>query len=564
MKSRRYQVDAQRAVLDSFQKHQSCLLVMATGLGKTHCAFKIANEIMGDKRVFFMVHEKNLLEQAFQECVRLTGIIPGVERAHERTDESWELHRHKIVIGTVQTLNSRRGRGYRMDKFCPADFGLFVADEIHHGAANTWRRAIDHFASDDCKILGLTATPNRHDGKSISDIFDDCPYQYHIHEAINDGWLANVVVKRHFLENFDISRVSSSCGDFNGKELDDVIQRSGVLAPMARAIFDATPETKTLVFVGRVRQAQQMSNIFNSFQDGCSAWICGDTGEEERETTVKQFKASRLRYLLNVGVCTEGFDVRDIGCVAQCSPTKSLTKYIQMMGRGTRPLLGVVDDIWDDEQNHLGIEGETNPAAIRRQRQKESAKPNLLLIDFVGNCGRHKVVTAYDALGSNYTDRERQRAAALSLHGNNGPIFAAKTLKNARDQLAHEDEIDIRKMRELRVRAQYRVKDLSPFDANGGAGREKQPKSRAWIAPQVRNRLEARGQWRNDLTAAGASWLLKHASPKQQTHLARHGFRTDLLVSQACKIMDVLSNNGWRWPENEPKPEHLLAGKGTM
>mgnify|MGYP005830985349 FL=1 len=109
-----------------------------------------------------------------------------------------------------------------------------------------------------------------------------------------------------------------------------------------------------------------------------------------RQKILREFIRGNIQYLVNVGIATEGFDVPGISVVAMARPTQSRALYAQCIGRGTRPLTGILDGI--------------NESELRRGAIKGSDKPRLTVIDFVGNSGRHSLMSASDVLGGKDVD----------------------------------------------------------------------------------------------------------------------------------------------------------------
>jgi type I site-specific restriction endonuclease len=167
------------------------------------------------------------------------------------------------------------------------------------------------------------------------------------------------------------------------------------------------------------------------------------------------YKASKFQYLVNVGVATEGFDEPGIQCVVLARPTKSRSLFTQMVGRGTRPLPGIVD-LYDD-------------AVERCEAIGRSQKPAIEVIDFVGNAGRHKLITTADILGGDYTEEVIDLAAknaAEKSAATGKPADVATELQQAEHEMARN-----KAMREEAVfrdkvllRAKYSTAKMNPFD----------------------------------------------------------------------------------------------------
>ncbi len=131
--------------------------------------------------------------------------------------------------------------------------------------------------------------------------------------------------------------------------------------------------------------------------------MSGETPVEQRRQIVADFRAGRYRRLCNCDIATEGFDVPTVSLIAMARPLKNKSLYLQCVGRGTRVLPSTVDVFQGPEL-----------AQARRQAIEKSAKTDLVVMDFVGNSGRHELVSLEDALGGDYSKQERKRAKELA------------------------------------------------------------------------------------------------------------------------------------------------------
>jgi superfamily II DNA or RNA helicase len=156
-----------------------------------------------------------------------------------------------------------------------------------------------------------------------------------------------------------------------------------------------------------------------------------------------------------------------------CRPTKSLALYMQVLGRGTRPLPGVVD----------GVETE----AARVEAIRQSSKPDVLVLDFVGNSGRHKIVTALDVLGGKHTVQAREYAARLAQQDDR-PATVPDALERAEADLAFLREMhEMRRLREVKARVAYSATHVDPFQGGlrGTAYHADRPQAEAATEKQV-------------------------------------------------------------------------------
>lgn len=456
MELRPYQQAAIAAAINAWHSHKSTLVVMATGLGKTVTFATLAKlAVERNRRVLVVAHTQELVRQAEAAISKIVGCAVAVEMGEAYSEEG--LYPAPVVVGTVQTLSARRGDRLRVHKFKREDFGLVIFDEAHHSVARSWRSIAEYFdMSPRVRRLGVTATPDRGDGRALGKLFGSCCFQYDIRNGITDGWLVPIKQSMVWVQDLDLSGVGSFAGDLNQGQLATVLEREAVLHGMVYATLDLAKERRTLCFCATVETAKHCAEIMNRHVPGSAAWVSGATPESERKATLSAFKSGSIRYLANCAVLTEGFDDPGIEVIAMMRPTSSRALYTQIVGRGTRALPGVLDGLQSSEE--------------RRQAIANSGKPAMVVLDFCGNSGAHKLVHATDVLGG--TDEETPRAKAVAKVRERVEEAARTGGKiEERDILTiiDEEERAIIEHKEearrslLKVRAAYSVESEDPF-----------------------------------------------------------------------------------------------------
>jgi superfamily II DNA or RNA helicase len=318
-------------------------------------------------------------------------------------------------------------------------------DEAHHAVAATYRRILDHFAA---KRLGVSATPKRADDVALGQVFESVAFRYGIVDAIEDGWLVPVSQQCVKVEGLDFSAVRSLAGDFNEGELEKILTEESILHKVAAPTVELAADAPTLVFCCTVKHAEMMAAVIGRYKPGSAAWLSGATSRDVRRETVQRYKDGKLQFLCNCGLFLEGFDAPVTSAVVMARPTKSAPLYAQVLGRGTRPLPGVVDGI--------------DTAEGRKAAIAASAKRGMLALDFVGNAGRHKIVTAADVLGGRYGTPVREYARE-TVSAESRPVPVAEALDRAEAELALINALAERRRRIL-ARAEYHTREVSPFD----------------------------------------------------------------------------------------------------
>ena len=505
MKLRDYQETAIQKILESWQKFRSCLIVLPTGCGKTVVFGELIHRLLTNKvkvegeqwigqdsvRAMVLAHREELISQAADKVGRISGADVQVEMGEMKVSPMFGQMPH-VVVSTVQTQTAPlggkvkvEGEGeQRMSKFCPDDFGVLVIDEAHHATAKTYRSCIEHYLSNPkCRLLGVTATPDRADESALGSVFDTVAFEYTVTEAIHDGWLVPVKQRLVKVGSLDFSKVSSCAGDFNQGELAQVLEEEQNLHAIAAPTMEICGNRRAIIFAASVKQAERLAEILNrgkrdsglgigdsgSTQDR-AAWVCGMTPKDERRTILEDFKAGRVQYLVNVGVLTEGYDDAGVEVVVMARPTKSRALYAQMAGRATRPsakiadLLGTVGD-------QVKVEGEgeqrMDASSLRRKLIAESDKPECTILDFVGNSGRHKLVSTVDILGGKEIDEDEEEARARAkkrCEESGEAVDMVAELEKSRAEIKAAKAEEARRRKFIQATAKFIEVSVDPFN----------------------------------------------------------------------------------------------------
>lgn len=468
MKLRPYQSDATEQCLKHLVDHTSTICVMATGLGKTVVISAVGQQFSEFGKVLVIAHRAELIRQNADTIETFTGERCDIEMASERAGDPFGLvAASRFISSSVQTQTSRsecpacfsegcdqciRGRRYRFQKFDPMDFSLVVIDEGHHGTAKSYRLVKEWYGRNpNCKFLYLTATPKRGDGVGMGNVCDSVAYQMGILEGIHGGWLVPIRAKYVHVDGLDISRVKKkSTGDLSDGELEKAMIGDGTpLIQVASAI--AKEKRRWIVFTVGKEHSARMTDALRAVGMNAES-ITEDTPPEERKAYKGMLQRGQLDALVGVDVLTEGFDVKEVTGVACVRPTLSVGTLTQMVGRGTRPLAGVVD-------------GPETPEA-RMEAIATSGKPDCLVLDFVGNSGRHKLASVFDVLGGDGLphDVAMARKRAITKGKEFDPLEAVEKAK--RDREKREAELERKRVQRIAECHQYEEKEVDLFGSN--------------------------------------------------------------------------------------------------
>jgi superfamily II DNA or RNA helicase len=518
---------------------KSTLISVATGLGKTVVMAEVAKRWRYG-RVLLLAHREELIFQGANSLSCLMGEEVAIEMADNRSNET-PGQQSRVVVASVMTMIRR------LEKFSPFDFGLLLTDEAHHATAASYRKIYRYFGQNpNLCHLGVTATPDRADEEALGQVYDSVAFEYGILDGINDGWLVPVEQQFVSVDGLDLSGCSADKHDLKDSDVARIMENETLQHKIAHPTIELVGDRPTLVFTASVDHANKTAEIFNRHRSGCAAAINGKTNKDVRREAVKAFCDGTIQYLVGVGVFTEGFDAPNCSAVAMGRPTKSRSLYAQCIGRSTRPLPGTVDG--DVEDRHAAI--------------ASSGKPNSLILDFVGNSGRHKLVCTADILGGKESDEVVDRARNnASKKGR--PVNMAEELEEAREQLIEE----LRKKRAaeeasraaLVARAKYKTMKVSPFDVFDLLPRREPGwhKGRSPTEGQVAalRKFKVSDSEIRDLSFSKASQLLDTlvtrsksdlCSYKQAKLLSSYGLKTDVSFQEASQVIDRLKRNGWK------------------
>ncbi|MBO8173102.1 MAG: DEAD/DEAH box helicase family protein [Bacillaceae bacterium] len=316
---------AQQEALQELEKtleegYDKAMIVMATGLGKTYLAGFFAKKF---SRILFIAHREEILYQAKKS---FENIMP--ERSHGIYNGNVKEGDADCVFASIFTLGMKHHR----ERFSHDHFDLIIIDEFHHAAASSYQKVLDHFQPE--FLLGITATPDRLDGKDVYAICDgNVAYQLHFIEAIQRGWLAPF----HYYGVYDDTDYTQI--RWLGTRYDEEqLLAAQLRKEMAEKIFNAWQkhrQTRTLAFCSSIRQADFLSDYFK--QQGIrSVSLHSRTMEMNRSEAIQRLEEGALDVIFTVDLFNEGVDIPSVDTLLFVRPTESLTVFTQQVGRGLR------------------------------------------------------------------------------------------------------------------------------------------------------------------------------------------------------------------------------------
>jgi DNA repair protein RadD len=381
-KLRPYQEAAVNGVYDYWaaKRGDNPLIVAPTGAGKTAVIAQIIRDAMSfpGTRVMVLTHVKELLEQGAQGLLRM---YPEADIGFYSASIGQKRLDRPITFAGIQSVWKRA------TDMIPAP-DLVLIDEAHMLPKNTETR-YGHFIKElklcnpSVKIVGLTATPYRldsgylHQGEGA--IFDGIAYDIPVGMLMDEGYLSPIISKGG-LKQIDLTNVGKRGGEFIESQLAEAASDPDLVRSMVNEIVTLGADRRAwLIFASGLEHAEMIKAEIEGHGFTCEV-VSGSDAQGDRNRKISSFKAGNIRAIVNVGVLTTGFDHPGVDLVAMARATESTGLYIQIVGRGTRPVYA------------HGYDLETKDGRI--SAIANGSKPNCLVLDFGQNVERHGFIDA--------------------------------------------------------------------------------------------------------------------------------------------------------------------------
>jgi len=314
------------------------LFVLPTGGGKTFTFVYVGQQAVArGNRVLILVHRQELLMQASRS-------LSAMHVRHGLIAAGYPRNGEPVQVASVQTLVRRLHRVARPD--------LIVIDEAHHAVAGSWRKVVSAFPA--ARVLGVTATPIRSDGRGLSDVFDALVTGPTVQQLIDMGHLVRPVVYAPPTA-LDLSGVKRRMGDFDQAELGRRVDKptiTGSAVDHYRKLCDGQP---AIAFCVSVAHAQHVRDQFRAAGYRAEA-IDGSMPDQLRHDAIGGLSTGRVQVLTSCDIVSEGTDIPVVSAAILLRPTQSTGLFLQQVGRALRPAPG---------------------------------KDRAVILDHVGNCLRH-------------------------------------------------------------------------------------------------------------------------------------------------------------------------------
>ncbi len=331
---RAYQAEGKAKIYKLWSEMRSIMYQMPTGTGKTKLFVSIAKDLHNwgvihkdAVKILFLAHRKELIKQIARDVGEKYGLGHGIIMA-----QNMEQRGLPLQIASVPTLINR------IDDWRYKDFDIIIVDEAHHTKASSYIKILKAFPR--AKVLGVTATPYRMSHESFRPEFDELITSWPVARFIKEGWLCDYVyysIRPESKIQMDINSISRFAmdGDYLDKAAVDVMDKDEIRANILATYERYAKGKKGIIYTITKAHNEHVCEQFR--RKGYRVVAIDDsTPAKQREQYVDDFKYGKLDIICNVNIFSEGFDCPDVEFIQLARPTKSLSMYLQQVGRGLR------------------------------------------------------------------------------------------------------------------------------------------------------------------------------------------------------------------------------------
>jgi superfamily II DNA or RNA helicase len=321
-KLRDYQKRAVRDVERAWKDHRSVLLVEFMGAGKTVEAAEIIRQhVARGERVLVLAHRGEILKQTRRKLI--SAGIPAESIGFIWADGTLNADA-PVQVASVMTLARRSA---------PENIGLLVVDEAHHSQAKSWRKIFSWYPN--AKVLGLTATPERLDGKPLREFFETMVLGEPCESLIEAGWITQPEIWTRE-DAWRPTELRTNKGDYSANNAAKAMGRSTIVGGIPAAYLK---HARGLPAVGFAATKDQATTLCIAF---CAKGVASETlfdshDEKQREAILKGLSSGKTSVIWTCDVISEGWDFPSARCVIMARPTASVARYMQWSGRCMRP-----------------------------------------------------------------------------------------------------------------------------------------------------------------------------------------------------------------------------------
>lgn len=331
---RDYQIEGKAKIYQMWTQMRSIMYQMPTGTGKTKLFVSIARDLFdwGAQRktavkILFLAHRIELLDQISENLGIKYNLAHAMIASQNREQKNYPLQ-----IASVQTLIRR------LDRWADKDFDVIIIDEAHHVKADSYKKILRAFPR--AKVLGVTATPYRMSHESFRPEFDELITSAPVAKFIKDKWLCDYEyysIRPESRIQMDINSISRFAldGDYLDEAAADILDKDEIRAGIVSTYERYAKGKKGIIYT--ITKAHNVHICSQFIAKGYKAVAIDDkTPAETRKQYVDDFRRGKIEIICNVNIFSEGFDCPDLEFIQLARPTKSLSMYLQQVGRGLR------------------------------------------------------------------------------------------------------------------------------------------------------------------------------------------------------------------------------------
>lgn len=321
-------------IRDAFRAHRSVVYVLPTGGGKTLITGAIMQKIVAanpNQWILVLVHRRELIRQ-FDNTLKKFGLDHHVGKISPDYPQTPWAH---IQVASVLSL-ARRETWFQPN--------LIIVDEAHHVRAKTWENVLAMFPKS--RVLGLTATPKRLDGRGLGEHFEVMIEGPTAPELVDRGNLAPV--RSVFAPvDVDFTKIRKKAGNYDGAQAGSVMMQPAVMANLMSNFRKFCMDKRVLYFAPSIEHSKATAEKLRGI--GIRAdHVDGSTPTNVRDRLFPALENGDLQVLCNVDIASEGTDIPGCDCVLDGARTTSVTQYLQRIGRAARTAPKKAEGIYVD------------------------------------------------------------------------------------------------------------------------------------------------------------------------------------------------------------------------
>ncbi len=380
---RPYQAEVVSTVREVLRRVRRPMIYLPTGGGKTRVATAITQLTLAKSsgRVIVLANRKQLVHQ-FAGALRAAGLDVGIAQG----DNTTGLH-NRVIVASIDTVHARN---YMFD-----DVALFIIDEAHAVAGSEkYKSLLSRYNR--VPVIGLSATPfARGLGKPYQELgdkplFEELIVGSTVQQLVDDGFLTDIEIycpSKPDMTGAKLTRTPEGEQDYRQADIDEATDKPELVGDIIQHWLKLAKGVKTICFASSIAHSKHIVEQFHAAGVSAEHLDCY-MDDDARVDVLTRFEHGDFAVLSNVSLLSEGFDVPDTACMILARPTKSLTRFLQMVGRVLRPAPGKTRALLLDHSgsverighpfDDLPLElddGSPNKAGIRQERTKPEPKP---------------------------------------------------------------------------------------------------------------------------------------------------------------------------------------------